>query len=41
MEVQDGKSDKVCQVDTYVWVIDVNEWNDRGHRYRGHVNLIK
>lgn len=40
-KVQDGKSDKVCQVDTYVWVVDVNEWNGKEHRYRGHVNLIK
>jgi gliding motility-associated-like protein len=39
-KVQDGKSGKVCQIDTYVWVIDVNEWNGVEHKYRGHVNLI-
>jgi gliding motility-associated-like protein len=40
-KVQDGKSDKVCQIDTYVWVVDVNEWNGVEHRFRGHVNLIR
>lgn len=40
-KVQDGKSDKVCQIDTYVWVIDVKEFNGVDHRYRGHVNLIR
>jgi gliding motility-associated-like protein len=40
-KVQDGNSDAICQVDTYVWVIHVNEWNGVKHQYRGHVNLIK
>jgi gliding motility-associated-like protein len=40
-KVQDGKSDKICQIDTYVWVVDVKEFNGVAHRYRGHVNLIR
>jgi gliding motility-associated-like protein len=40
-KVQDGKSGKLCQIDTYVWVIDVSEWNFTEHEYRGHVNLIR
>jgi gliding motility-associated-like protein len=40
-KVQDGNSNRTCQIDTYVWVINVNEWNGVEHQYRGHVNIIK
>lgn len=40
-KVQDGSSDKICQIDTYVWVINVKEFNGVNHRFRGHVNLVK
>ncbi|MDQ3112307.1 MAG: PKD domain-containing protein [Bacteroidota bacterium] len=40
-KVQYGKSDAICQVDTYVWVVNVDEWNGVKHQYRGHVNLIR
>jgi hypothetical protein len=40
----DGKvlgSDKLCQVDTYVWKINCRDVLDKRHELIGHVNLIR
>jgi len=40
-KVQNGLSGKVCQEDTYVWLIEVEDIYRKDHRYMGKVSIIK
>lgn len=40
-KVQNGSSNEIAQLDTYVWVLTFTDIFDKPHRQIGHVNLIK
>lgn len=40
-KVQNGPSNEISQIDTYVWVAQISDVFNKRHRYNGHVNLIK
>jgi len=40
-KVQNGASGAMCQEDTYVWLIVVEDVFDKSHRYVGRVSIIK